>query len=493
MSKLTRALKWLARPAIACLIGLSLPAGASTYWNGVTRALPVTPLGNTVAISCHNCYGDTNSATTGEVAMALSRDFDLVELDVTLHSNGQVYVEHADSDSSTVGTFASALANTSLQQSNRMLFIEVKEAYSTAAASDTLMLGVLRAIRDYNYATAGRPVFLRAFFENSPSRHQHLVRAKALLANTEFAGIRSYVKFHALIEVDIRNRIRATKDLGFHGIELKYTTASLFGPLMQAKMLGLGAGVYTAPAALGELYISAMREDVDFITTDYDRGATPVATSVRGLVQEATSLLYMNTAQQTGYPLTYKRTNATDYSVSSGTDTPALEVLSVTSDEDRVGGSMVFAGAQAVTGYDADNASTGGFLVTAVVNFDDLTSGATESIVAKSDAGGFTLEQSGTTLRFGVYVNGAYTYATAPLSGFNGTDSYFIIGAYDGSGAVRLWVNNVEKTASASISGGVGLNDSPVVIGADPQGATTRRYFAKAKVQQVMVQKWRNH
>ena len=58
---------------------------------------------------------------------------------------------------------------------------------------------------------------------------------------------------------------------------------------------------------------------------------------------------------------------------------------------------------------------------------------------------------------------------------------------------VRLWVNNVERMASASISGGVTLNNSPVVIGADPQGATDRRYFFKGKIQQVMVQKWRNH
>lgn len=494
MSTLTRTLRWLARPALAaCILAACLPAVASSYWSGVNRALPATPLGNTVAISCHNCYSTTNSGTTAEVAKALSRDFDLVELDVTLHTDGLVYVEHANSGSSSVGTLAQALANTSLQQSDRMLFIEVKEPYTTSAASDTLMLGVLRAVRDYNYASAGRPVFLRAFYEASPSRHQHLVRAKALLANTEFAGIRSYVKFHTLIESDIRNRIRSTKDLGFHGIELKYTTSSLFGPLEQARLLGLGAGIYTAPAALGELYISAMREDADFITTDYDRGPTPVATSVRGLVQEATSLVYMNTAQQTAFPLTYRRTNTTNYSVSSGAGVPTLEVLSVTSDEDRVGGSMVFSGAESVTTYDADNASTGGFLVTAVVNFDDLTSGATAALVAKSDAGGFTLEQSGTTLRFGVYVNGAYTYATAPLSGFNGTDSYFIVGAYDGAGAVRLWVNNTEKTASASISGGVGLNDSPVVIGADPQGATTRRYFFKGKIQQVMVQKWRNH
>lgn len=492
MSRLTRLLSSLAGPALAaCAIGLALPASAaSTYWNGTTRALPVSPLGNTVALSCHNCYGDTNAQTTTEVGKALARGYDLIELDLTIHSNGTVYVEHNDGEVAH-GTFAQALANTSLQTSDRMLFLEIKEQYTTAAASDTMMLSVLRAIRDYGYASAGRPAFLRGFMDG---RHNHLVRAKALLANTEFAGIRNYIKFHTLIESNIRANIRATKDLGFHGIELKYTMASLYGALMQAKMLGLGAGVYTAPASMGELYISAMREDVDFITTDYDRGATALATSARALVQEGTSLVYMNTAQQTAFPLNYQRTAATPgYSVSAGAGVPTLEVLDVASDEDRVGGSMVFAGAQSVGTYDADNATDGGFLVTAVVNFDDLSSGDTAAIVAKSDAGGFALEQAGTSLRFGVHVGGTYYYATTPLSGLNGTDSYFIVGAYDGSGAVRLWVNNAEKTASVSVTGGVTANNSPVVIGADPQGATDRRYFFKGKIQQVMVQKWRNH
>jgi Concanavalin A-like lectin/glucanases superfamily len=236
-----------------------------------------------------------------------------------------------------------------------------------------------------------------------------------------------------------------------------------------------------------------MREDMDFITTDYDRAGTANASSARSLIQEATSLVHLNTAQQTGYPIHYKRNGTTDFAVASGAATPAFELLGVGADEDRVGGSLVFAGAQSVTTYDADNAAAGGFLVSAVVNFDDLTSGATAALVAKSDSGGFALEQAGTLLRFGVNVGGSYAYATAPLSGFNGTDSYFIVGAYDGNGAVRLWVNNVEKTASASVSGGVAQNNSPVVIGADPQGATDRRYFFKGKVQQVMVQKWRDH
>jgi hypothetical protein len=462
------------------------------YWSGVNRALATSPNGNVVAISCHNCYGDTNALTTTEVAKALARTFDLVEFDVTLHADGKVYVEHTDSEESTRGTFAQALANTSLRDSDRLLFIEIKENYSSQGETDLMMLSVLRSIAAGGYAAAGRPAVLRAFMD-SKNRHQHLIRAKSLLAAAEFDAIRPHIRFHTLLQADIRNGIRTTKDLGFHGIELEYRMADLFGALMQAKLLGLGAGVYTTPASMGEVYLSALREDVDYITTDYDRAATAKADSVHELVQEATALLHMNTAPQNAYPLTYRRTGTATSQVAASGTTPALEWNAVTSDEDRVGGSMVFQGLQHVTTWDADNAAAGGYLVTAVVNFDDLGSGTTQAILAKSDAGGFTLEQSGTQLRFGVNVGGTYAYATAALSGLTGTNSYFIVGAYDGSGAVRIWVNNVEKTASASISGGVVLNNSPVVIGADPQGSTERRYHFKGKVQQVMVQRWRNH
>jgi hypothetical protein len=489
MNKLTHRLRAMAQCALALLaFGLALPASAG-YWDGVSRAVPVTPLGNKVAISCHNCYGTTTTATATEVSKAINRGFDLVEFDL-VSNGGTVYVNHND-DGGVYGTFDATLNNASLLASNLMLFIEIKEPYATAASSDTFMTSVLRTIRDKGYATAGRPVFLRAFMDG---RHNHLVRAKALLAATEFNGIRANIKFHTLIESNIRANIRTTQSLGFQGVELNYTMASLYGAAMQAKMLGLGVGVYTGPASLGELYVSAMREDMDFITTQYDRGATALPTSVRALAQEATSLLYMNTAMQTAYPLTYKRTAASpNSSVSASATTPALEVLGVASDEDRVGGSMVFTGSQSIPTYDADNAASDGYLVSAVVNFDDLSSGNTQTLIAKSDSGGFALELTATQLRFGVYVNGAYTYATTPISGLNGTDSFFIVGCYDGSGAVRLWVNNAEKTASASVTGGVGQNNSAVVIGADPQGTGTPRFNFKGKIQQVMVQKWRNH
>ena len=476
--------------AILALAGT--PSQANTYWNGMTRAIGTTPLGNKMAVSCHNCYGDTNTATTAQVQMALDRTFDLVEFDLTYHSDGNIYVEHSNSGDNTKGTLAQALANSALKSSNLMLFLEIKEPYDSANP-DKVALRVLRLIRDNGYAVAGRIAFLRAFYDG---RQQHLVRAKYLLDNsTEFASIRGYVRLHTLVESNIRQNIRNTQTAGFDGVELNYTaTQNLFGALQQAKLLGLAAGVYTIPSGYGDMFLSAFREDLDFITTDYDRGATALPWSVHALVQDTTSLMYMNTGPQTAYPLTYKRNNTTNYSIAANTPgAPTLEVLSVTSDEDRVGGSMVFNGAQYIKTYDADAGAGEGYLVTAVVNFDDLTSGSSLSIVAKSDSGGFALEQSGTVLRFGVYVNGAYTYATAPLSGFNGTDSYFIIGAYDGDGAVRLWVNNVQKTASGTITGGVGANGSPIVIGADPQGTTSQRFYFSGKIQQAMVQRWHGH
>ncbi len=464
-------------------------AAGANYWAGVGRALPASPLGHTVALSCHNCYGDSAAETQAKVAKALARQFDLVELDLTLHADGKVYVEHNDSELAH-GTLQSALANSSLQQSDRMLFLEVKEGYASAAHSDAMMLAVLRAIRDKQYATATRPAFIRAFMDG---RQQHLVRAKQLLATSEFAGIRNYIRFHTLIESDVRNNVRTTQNLGFDGVEFEYRTADLFGNIQQAKALGLGVGLYTIPASMGEAYLSALRDEVDIITTDYDLDATAKASTVGALVQENTGLVYLNTASQSSYPLRYQRGNATTYQLPSSATAPGLEWLTPAADEDRVGGSMVFTGSQSLTTWDADNNANGGYLVSAVLNFDDLNPATTASIVAKSDSGGFALEQDGGKLRFGVHVNGSYYYATAPLSAFNGTQSYFIIGAYDGNGAVRLWVNNREYTPSASVGGGVTPNNSPVVIGADPQGQTDRRFFFKGKIQQVMVQKWRDH
>ncbi len=121
--------------------------------------------------------------------------------------------------------------------------------------------------------------------------------------------------------------------------------------------------------------------------------------------------------------------------------------------------------------------------------------GETKAILNKSDSGAFALElfnppDGPTQLRFGVFAGG-YHYATFPASGLNSDDTYLLIGAYDGDGSVRLWVDNKpDSVTTNSASGGVGQNDSPVVLGADPQGATERGYFFSGKIQHAMVLSW---
>lgn len=245
--------------------------------------MPVTPQGNVVAVSCHNCYGSSNADTQAQVAMALGRDFDLVELDLTVHSDGRVYVEH-DRSEADVGTLAQALANPALLHSNRLLFLELKDNYTTPADSDALVLGVLRAIRDQGYATAKRPATMRAFLDHNNRQH-HMVRARALLSLAEFADIRNHVRFHALLSGDVLNAIRISKQMGLDAVELEYRTPDLEHAVGLARQLGLGVGVYTTPASGGEHFFYALREEVDFITTDYDRGEAPAAHSVRKLVE----------------------------------------------------------------------------------------------------------------------------------------------------------------------------------------------------------------
>ena len=73
-------------------------------------------------------------------------------------------------------------------------------------------------------------------------------------------------------------------------------------------------------------------------------------------------------------------------------------------------------------------------------------------------------------------------------------EPYFIIGAYDGNGSVRMWINNDDTgVTETAASGGVEVSNSPVVLGADPQGANARRYFFSGKIQQAQVQRWGAH
>ena len=150
--------------------------------------------------------------------------------------------------------------------------------------------------------------------------------------------------------------------------------------------------------------------------------------------------------------------------------------------------------------HDGDNNADEGYFVVAVFQTDSPSGTAedTQAIVSKADSGGFALEldQGVTdTLRYGVRVNGEYNYATRSTSALSTSQLHMVMGAFDGNGKVRLWLDASDSgvNESSTLTGGVDTNNSPIRIGADPEGSSGHRFYFDGKLQMVSVHKWRNH
>lgn len=280
---------------------------------------------------------------------------------------------------------------------------------------------------------------------------------------------------------------------GFDRVELEYTQGNLLGRLAYARSKGLATGVWTVPVFLGEPLQASLQELVDLVVTDMVPAlANAVAVDVRGLIHiDATALAPAASS------IPYLRATLTPATASVGIpNTPLL-----LSGAPFHGTSMGFerASMRSLTTWDADQEPGDGYLVMATVSFGELTLAdfETQVIVGKADAGGFSLEVAnaadglGTALRFGVHVGGSYIYASRPATTLSTGRAYLVIGAYDGSGGVRLLVDGSDANVQvASATGQVTPNDSPVVIGADPQGAATRRWWFTGRIQTVHVASW---
>ncbi|EPX58279.1 hypothetical protein D187_004035 [Cystobacter fuscus DSM 2262] len=476
------------------------------YWANVTKAFPRTPTGHVAAIGRHNCYVTTETTssanltkTNATVQSAINADADLLEFDVK-EEGGRVYVHHEDDGSTNGPLLANVLDYASLKSDDAVLYIEIKET-STSQSIARQLLDLLRARRTW-YARAGRPVVFRGFY----ARRANLAAVQALLP--EYPDLSPYIQFHVFLRdgdaadmLAFHGLLRDAKTRGWHGVEFPYDSENLLSKVAYAKSLGLGVSLWTIPTSMGEVYLSNMREEVDAFVCEYD------VTKARGVISDANQLLYMSVWNQPAgaTSVRYYRTGATAYTVPvnvAGAPTTRTDAEG----EDRHGTSLVFSApsAQALPFYDADTAAGQGYLVSAYVNFDDLlttcpggASSCTMALLNKAEAGGFALElhrsSSGArVLRFGVHVAGGYQYATLPLDGLNGSNGYLITGCYDGSGAVRLWVDNsaAGTTPTASFTGGVQNTDVPVMGGADPQASGAPRMFLSAKVQMLQVLRW---
>lgn len=497
------------------ILGLIITAVSSStlahadYWTeldqqvGVAQDLPLTPMGHAMAISAHNAYVEfwwspsaNLNATLDTLTQAINDQADLLELDLVYDSLDQaVKVSHQAGGLHLVNArFDDVLASAVLTQATQPLFLELKESQFNADYA----VALIENLRQYGYLRAGRPVYLRSF----PAGRSNLIHARDYL-QINYPELSPYVRFNEIYQTNndlsaLQQQVAEVAALGFDMVEFNYQTPSLGGHIEYAKSLGLGVGLWTIPADMGEVGLTLFRDEVDVLTTDYDLAAA------RQVVQDDNQLLYVNSAQTavTASALTYYRGDETPYSLPL-IPPQAPQLFSTQAGQPFFGSVAGFLPGQRqqLSFYDADQGAANGYLVNVLVRFRQLSipDGETWAIVNKADAGSFAMELHnpsgiiGPQLRYGVHIDGEYRYVTVNASQFSTDRSYYISGAYDGDGSVRLYLNSKQIGFGNSYTGGVTVNDSPVVLAADPQGPVDTRFHADIEVQMLSIQDWWNH
>lgn len=476
------------------------------YWDGVSHKFAVTPYGKKTAISCHNCYtlgssnADSLSKTLAKIHDAQQKGADLIELDIK-DEGGVIYVEHDDTGNTRGALFSDVISDIPLRGGTQLLFIESKEK----DASEAYVRKVLEELKAKGWAKAGRPVVFRAFDGVS----HNVTIARNLLATADFIEMRPHVRLHVLFSrgdgndiAKLQTRIQGVKDKGFHGAEFEYQTPNLFGALKYAESLDLGTNIWTIPVSVGEVFVTTLRDETDALTVDYPIDKT------RQVLEDKTGLIYLNAWKQTGTSVTWYRRNTLATTPTQLTVPNRPKLVDVAVGNSLFGGALTFDSSKQehIPFYDAKNEPSDGYLVSTVVTFDSLVpkTSHTAVLIGKADQAAFSLEihqptsgtLTNTVLRFGVWIGDGYKYATYPVSKLQVGPSYMITGAYDGKGQVWMWVNNSAADTTkppGEFVGGVKHNDSPVVLGADPQGQVDTQFYFDGKVQLAIVQNWPDH
>ncbi|MBW1298390.1 glycerophosphodiester phosphodiesterase, partial [Aquimarina litoralis] len=405
----------------------------SGIWNGSARSFPVSPTGNKLAVSCHNCYSPENSArlapTLDIIHKAQQAGADLIELDVYQRDN-TLYINHDRQDSGTL-PLSQVLADHQLKAGDQLLFIEIKSNSNPSSIGQKLVT----LLDQYQYISRSRPVVIRSFDDGNLDYVKNYINNHPLKDYIFLS--RLFGEGSSSSDQQWHNAIRNQYQKGRKMVEFNYRSPNIMSKIMYAKSLGLATNLFTL-TNFSEVYVAAMRNDLDAITIEggYRNKPSNIALS-RTVIQESSQLAYTNVALQSfqgnSYQV-YDRRNTKWFNLFSA-NAPTLELSSA--GKSLFGKSLQFNASrqQSVRTWDNDNSTNGGFLVTAVVDFDDLSlsPNETQAIVQKADAAGFALElhrsnTGSSVLRFGVYVNGRYHYSSLPTSTFNSQDSYLLIG-----------------------------------------------------------------
>jgi len=471
---------------------------AMGYWGNtsISPSVEFSALCHPTAISCHNCYVEAASAsssvnqTASRITDALTRGADVIEFDV-VDVVGVPRVSHDDTGLSTRAALEDVLSSEAWGSYRPILFLEIKEQQSTAAFINE----VIEAVVSAGFADSGRVVVLRAF--SGLDSALSLART-ALMSHPNRAAFRLHLLFDTNQGASV-NQMKALVDgavaNGFNGVELNYRHRAILTKLQYARSRGLATGIWTVPAFLGEMLLGALVDDVDVVTTELSLDvAKAVVNTNKSLVHLDVSALGTGVAQ-----VPYFQAGPATVNVALGGGTPTLVA------DPQYGGrtalKFVSSSSQSLSLYDADNAASDGYMVAfyGQINIDGIipNDGDVKVLMGKADSGGVSLELSNPAgavpnlLRFVINVGGTYYYADLASTSVPSDTPVLIIGAYDGSGGVRMTVDGSDANVVVpTANGGVLTNNSPIVIGADPQGVVTRRFFLEGTVQVLKVVSW---
>ncbi|HIA01832.1 MAG TPA: hypothetical protein EYN66_07960 [Myxococcales bacterium] len=475
------------------------------YFDGLTHGLPHTVHNRPVALIGENYFESSLDKPGANLAASIDRLKQLENeqgdgLVLPLRLLGNTWVVASSGDLPVQGATAAALfGSDKLGAMSQLLFLDLVDG-SVSAENIYALLDLLSGTM---LARPGRPVFVRA----KRQQRQSLLMIRNALTQPAYAALAPNVRIHEcflaedLVNVaSAQNLISQSYKDGLHGVEVHHQSSNIMGSIGWAQSLDLGVGVWGVPENEGAVFIAAWRNEVDFIVTHY-----PMRRA-REVVENENAVFYLNLRGQDikdGGIKFYKNDAEAHTLGIDGGQKPKITLFGP--GEDLVGPTLDFANEEEdrIGLGHAYTHKGAGFLVTAVVNFDELLAvvdGQTRQILGNSDSAGFYLDlynpvgSTGVQLRFGVYVAGSYRTAIHPADSFSGNNSYFIVAAYDGAGDVQLWVDMKNAlTAPELAAGGVTQSKAPVLVGADPEGPNGARFFFDGKVQQVSIQRWTPH
>ena len=476
-----------------------------SYWNDTHQEMATTPYGHRAAINCHNCYDRSKKTlnnkehykkTLAKIQDARATGADLIELDI-VEVDDTIRISRRDGEQIIGADFKKILENEDLRNAKQLLFIEIKEEKQ---ARKRFMWYLLNDLKNLGYAKKGRPVVLRCF--EHEDRFKYLEEAQGLL-DSYFSRMKAHVKLSVLINpsfakdpVDFQARIKKAADSGFQLVELNYNTKNLLSHIAYAKQLGLGVALWSIPEKVGNIVLTALRDEVDVFSVSYD------VDKARKVVEAKNTLFYLNAYQKDlvkdGQLTYFEKTNEPYYWVLSDNNMPKIEHPSMNGMD--FGGALNFTGGnQFVQSQAYSSPPKKGVLAAAVVKFDqlDLKDGNRQVIMEKSVGDDFVLElfnpegNMPTILRFGVKVGRAIKYSFFPAEYLNEDESYLIVGAYDSDGSVELWVNqDMENVRMSHTRGGLQTKETPIVIG---NAVANKNASFIGKIQLAVVQVWGQH